>query len=199
MTTTAGGGAAANRGSRKDHPVTGTTATLIAPEMVGSGSHTQELYAGDNNTLSRDSSSFSFHSSPQEMSADGVVDTSMYEEAIRWNSPYVSSADYFRLPFLRRELFDATKAAKRICEFLNLIHDLFGEVHMAYSATRGGTPTQPPFYLMRPITIHDLTAEDMKVMKEGWYQVLPQRDVLGRRVYGLFGYPKKCPHMSWVS
>jgi hypothetical protein len=92
-----------------------------------------------------------------------------YDEAVRLNSSYVKDETNFRLPFLRAELFDTAKAAFRLTRFLDFMYDLYG-----------------PDALMRPMTLADLSPIDMKLMKEGCFQVLPGRDRSGRRMLGIF-------------
>ncbi|KAL3904879.1 MAG: hypothetical protein SGARI_004718, partial [Bacillariaceae sp.] len=94
---------------------------------------------------------------------------SAYLEAIRFNSLYVINQERLRVPILRAEVFDARKAAIRLVKFLELVFDLYG--HEA---------------LMRPITLADFNSEDINLMKQGLFQMLPGRDRTGRRVMGHF-------------
>ena len=71
----------------------------------------------------------------------------------------------YKQRFLRCELFDASKAAKRYCKYLDLVFQLHGEKA-----------------LRRPIRMADLNREEMSVLREGQYQVLPVRDRSGRRM-----------------
>jgi len=83
---------------------------------------------------------------------------------------YVNGVE-FRLRFLRCELFDAKKAAKKMVEFLNYALEFFGD-----------------YALMRPIKISDFTKAELKIMRtEGKFQFLPFRDRSGRRI--LFCFP----------
>lgn len=92
-----------------------------------------------------------------------------YLEAVRFNSLYVVNQEKLRLPILRAEVFDARKAATRLAKFLDLVLDLYG--HEA---------------LMRPITLADFNSEDINLMKQGLFQMLPGRDRTGRRIMGHF-------------
>ena len=82
---------------------------------------------------------------------------------------YVNGVE-FRLRFLRCELFDAKKAAKKMVSFLNYALDFFGE-----------------YALMRPIQISDFTRAELKIMRtKGKFQFLPFRDRSGRRIFFCF-------------
>lgn len=72
----------------------------------------------------------------------------------------------FRLRFLRCDLFDVKKAAKRMLKFLDLVLELFGD-----------------YALRRPIRLSDFSKEEIRFMRYGRYQVMPNRDRAGRRVY----------------
>jgi hypothetical protein len=93
-----------------------------------------------------------------------------YLEALRLNSQYVHDVETFRLPFLRAELFDVHRAALRAVKFLDYMYELFGSEA-----------------LMRPIFLSDFNDTDLKMMKEGFFQVIPGRDRSGRRIMGIFG------------
>jgi hypothetical protein len=92
-----------------------------------------------------------------------------YSEAIRFRSIYVTDDEKLRLPMLRAEVFDVKKAAIRLCRFMDFVKDLYG--HEA---------------LMRPVTINDFNSEDVNLMKQGIFQMIPGRDRTGRRVMGHF-------------
>mmetsp|Transcript_10957 Transcript_10957/g.19680 ORF Transcript_10957/g.19680 Transcript_10957/m.19680 type:complete len:550 (-) Transcript_10957:1047-2696(-) len=97
------------------------------------------------------------------------INKTAYLEALRLNSQYVRDDQNFRLPFLRAELFDHTKAAIRMLKYLDLIYDLHGSEA-----------------LLRPMRLSDFSPVDFKMMKEGVFQVLPGRDRTGRRIMGAF-------------
>ena len=100
---------------------------------------------------------------------------------------YANGID-FRLRFLRCDLFDVKKAAKRLLKFLDLVLELFGD-----------------YALRRPIRLSDFSKEEIRFMKYGRYQIMPNRDRAGRRVYvmlaqhGLDPRYKLCPRVkvSW--
>jgi len=73
--------------------------------------------------------------------------------------------DDFRLRFLRCELFDVSKAAKRFVTYLDMLVELFGD-----------------YALRRPICISDFTKEELRHMRKGMIQNLPYRDRSGRRI-----------------
>ena len=106
-----------------------------------------------------------------------------YLEAVKLNSRYVHDADNFRLPLLRAELFDPTKAAIRLCKYLDWMYELYGTAA-----------------LMRPVCLSDMNPTDMKLLKEGCSQVLPGRDRSGRRMICLFDdIPPEYPLLTRVS
>ena len=78
---------------------------------------------------------------------------------------YIHATGY-KLRFLRCVLFDASKAAKRYCKWLDTLLELFGE-----------------FALKRPIRMTDLSREGWIFLKKGHNQVLPCRDRSGRRIF----------------
>ncbi len=82
---------------------------------------------------------------------------------------YINDRD-FRLRFLRCELFDASKAASRMVDFLDMVTDLFGD-----------------YVLKRPIRITDFSWEEMQFLRRGYLQLLPYRDRSGRRIFTLVG------------
>jgi len=77
--------------------------------------------------------------------------------------------DEFRLRFLRCELFDAKKAARRLVNYLDLIaYCLPFEKGLAV--------------LQRPITLSDFSQKEKSILQKGHLQLLPFRDRSGRRV-----------------
>ena len=86
------------------------------------------------------------------------------------HSTYVNTLD-FRLRFLRAELFDAKKAAKRLVNFLEMVMELYdGNEEL----------------LRRPIGLNDLKSKEEKdYLKLGNHQLLPFRDRSGRRVVAM--------------
>ncbi len=100
---------------------------------------------------------------PQDKKAALVRGKRLYPDS------YISSED-FRLRFLRCDLFDTRMAASRMCEFLDLVSDLFGD-----------------YVLRRPIQMTDFTWEEMQVLRHGHFQLLPYRDRSGRRIFAFVG------------
>lgn len=113
---------------------------------------------------------FTFHlelakidSKPAYDRAQEMIDTNPYGNP----TSYIHST-CFKLQFLRCELFDACKAAKRFCKYLDLMLELHGEM-----------------VLQRPIGMADLDREEMSFIRGGTCQVLPSRDRSGRRIFCL--------------
>ena len=77
---------------------------------------------------------------------------------------YIHTAN-FKLRFLRCELFDACKAAKRYCKYLDLLLGLHGDIA-----------------LVRPIVMKDLSREEIIFLRSGIFQPLGCRDRSGRRI-----------------
>ncbi len=77
---------------------------------------------------------------------------------------YIHARGY-KLRFLRCELFDARKAAKRYIKYLDFIFELHGDIA-----------------LKRPIRMTDLNRVEMSFLRKGINQVLPVRDRSGRRI-----------------
>lgn len=95
-----------------------------------------------------------------------AAEKSAYLQAKKLKDSYVVGAD-FRLRFLRSEMFDATKAAKRIVGFLDLMLEYYGTVA-----------------LQRPIRMSDLGRDVMDLLRSGQaLQMLPFRDRSGRRIF----------------
>jgi hypothetical protein len=83
------------------------------------------------------------------------------------NNRYVND-HHFRLTFLRCELFDARKAARRLVRHLDFVFEIFGN------------KTE---ILGRPIRLTDLAPKSLKLLRSGCLQLLPVRDSSGRRVF----------------
>jgi hypothetical protein len=77
--------------------------------------------------------------------------------------------DDFKLRFLRCDLFDVKKAAKRLVTYLDLLVEIFG----AYA-------------LQRPICLADFSKEELRHMRKGLIQMMPYRDRSGRRIMIVF-------------
>ena len=85
------------------------------------------------------------------------------------NTSYVNSIE-FRSMYLRSELFDVKKAARRIVESLDFLLEHFGE-----------------YALKRKIKLSDFTKKELKIMRKGFIQLMPSRDRGGRRI--VFAFP----------
>lgn len=88
-----------------------------------------------------------------------------YLEAEQISTDYIRSKK-FRLMFLRAELFDVQKAAKRLVRFMEGKKRLFGTDCLA-----------------RPIYLSDLDENDLHSLSCGGIQMLPNRDRAGRAVF----------------
>lgn len=119
-------------------------------------------------------------------------ETKGYKMSQKFQSTYVNSID-FRLRFLRCELFDPKKAAKRMTFFLEIVLDLFGT-----------------YALERSIRLSDFNKEELKFMRKGRFQWLPFRDRSGRRIAVIFPgqdlqtnpsriKAKVCLYMTWTA
>lgn len=86
------------------------------------------------------------------------------EMAERQNIAYVQNPA-FRVRFLRCEHWDPTKAASRLIRFFDWKLELFGESK-----------------LTKDIVLEDLEPEDIKMLKKGYMQRLPERDRAGRMI-----------------
>ena len=84
------------------------------------------------------------------------------------SAAYINGRD-FRLRFLRTELFDHKKAARRLVKVCEYLLRLFGT-----------------YALERPIQISDFTNAELKVIRKGRVQILPFRDRSGRRIAIIF-------------
>lgn len=87
------------------------------------------------------------------------------EMAEQRNIDYVNNPA-FRVKFLRAENWDGTKAASRFIRHFDWKLELFGEDKLA-----------------KDIGIGDLQPEDVKILKKGYFQRLPERDGAGRALY----------------
>mmetsp|Transcript_19483 Transcript_19483/g.40948 ORF Transcript_19483/g.40948 Transcript_19483/m.40948 type:complete len:508 (-) Transcript_19483:493-2016(-) len=74
----------------------------------------------------------------------------------------------FRLRFLRNTLFDPTRGALKMVEFLRVADNIFGEQA-----------------LERPIRFSDFTSKEKQYIRKGHCQFLPFRDRSGRRILAI--------------
>lgn len=99
------------------------------------------------------------------------------------------STEKLRIMFLRCDLFDAKKAAERLCNFAEVMLEFYGEIA-----------------LQRRPQISDLTEFEVSVLESGNYTILPGRDRAGRRIIANlafdapegFGYYQRCRTGSYV-
>jgi hypothetical protein len=80
--------------------------------------------------------------------------------------PTIQNDAKFKLMFLRADVYDAEKAAKRMIKYYEDKLELFGEEKLA-----------------KDITLDDLTEEDMDVYSTGWCLELPHKDQVGRPIW----------------
>jgi len=103
----------------------------------------------------------------------GIADSFMQQQNLGHAHRQILSFidhDEFRMRFLRCELFDIKKAASRFLDYLDLSHELFGDA-----------------VLHRPVCLSDFTRAELKVLRKGFFQILPYRDRAGRRVLVCMG------------
>ena len=96
-----------------------------------------------------------------------------YDLASSTSKEYTSSKK-IRLMFLRAESFDPCNAASRMVRFFDEKYDLFGADK-----------------LNKDITLDDLDPDDIVNLENGLYQVLPEKDPAGRKVFCFFLKLKK--------
>jgi hypothetical protein len=80
-----------------------------------------------------------------------------------------TSSNKLRLMFLRADSFDAYKAASRMVRFFDEKYALFGAEK-----------------LTKDIVLADLDPDDIAALETGFYQVLPEKDSAGRKVFCAF-------------
>eukprot|EP00536_Pseudo-nitzschia_multiseries_P001272 jgi/Psemu1/234448/estExt_Genewise1.C_160015 len=93
---------------------------------------------------------------------------------------YINNAE-FRLRFLRCDLFNANRAARRMVQFLDLLGEIFGDVA-----------------LKRPVMLKDFSKDEINAFRTGYQQLLPYRDQSGRRVFACVGVGLKEPLLTRV-
>ena len=76
----------------------------------------------------------------------------------------------FRIMFLRCELFDVAKAARRLINFVEVMYDLYGDLG-----------------LQRRIRLNDMEEDELKAIQSGYTQLIKGRDRAGRRILFHFG------------
>ena len=91
-----------------------------------------------------------------------------YDLASSTSKEYTSSKK-IRLMFLRAESYDPCNAASRMVRFFDEKNKLFGADK-----------------LTKDITLDDLDLDDIITLKNGFYQVLPEKDCVGRKAFCQF-------------
>mmetsp|Transcript_12049 Transcript_12049/g.34535 ORF Transcript_12049/g.34535 Transcript_12049/m.34535 type:complete len:501 (-) Transcript_12049:187-1689(-) len=116
-----------------------------------------------------------------EIEINRIPDKTAYDRSQEFPSTYVNSDD-FRLRFLRSDLFEAEKSAKKMVTFLDILSELFGD-----------------FALRRQVQMSDFSREEMQVFRAGRLQLLPYRDRSGRRIFvSVGGFGLKLPLVTRV-
>ena len=100
-----------------------------------------------------------------------------YDRAVFLSPSIVKDTD-FRLMFLRADLFDPRKAARRLTNFFQSKVELFGEDK-----------------LLDDITLNDLDEDDMTTLTTGGFMLLPSKDRAGRTI--MFVSQKSLKYKSW--
>ncbi|KAG7374793.1 hypothetical protein IV203_013888 [Nitzschia inconspicua] len=104
-----------------------------------------------------------------ELARISIPEKDAFNEAQTLPTTYVNQ-EWFQLRFLRAEVYDITKAAKRLLRFVDLVKKYFGVVG-----------------LQRPIQLSDLSVLERKCLGTGCHQLLPYRDRSGRRIFAAVG------------
>jgi hypothetical protein len=86
------------------------------------------------------------------------TETEVYQRALQ-QCPIYATSESFLLPFLRAEDFHVQNAAKRIASYWKEKYTLFGEAHT-----------------FDQITLHSLQENDLHVLKNGGFHLLPKDD-----------------------
>ena len=89
------------------------------------------------------------------------------------NLPYIQT-EKFLIKFLRASFFDVNKAGKRYFRWLDLMHEMFGDIA-----------------LQRSLMLIDLTPREQEYLRKGQIQLLSCRDRIGRRIFVYSGREDK--------
>jgi hypothetical protein len=103
-----------------------------------------------------------------EKELTNISSKAAYDLASSMSKEYTSSKK-IRLMFLRAESFDPFNAASRMVRFFDEKCELFGADK-----------------LTKDITLDDLDPDDIAALEKGFYQVLPEKDCAGRKVFCFF-------------
>jgi hypothetical protein len=104
----------------------------------------------------------------QELSKILACNKVAFDLAKLQSKEYVSS-EKLRLMFLRAESFDAYAAAAHMVRFFDEKYKLFD-----------------PEKLSKDIVLADLDTDDIAALERGFYQLLPEKDCAGRKVFCFF-------------
>jgi hypothetical protein len=107
-----------------------------------------------------------------EKELTNISSRAAYDLASSMSKEYTSS-NKMRLMFLRAESFDPNKAASHMVAFFDEKYKLFGAEK-----------------LTKDIVLADLDPDDIVALESGSFQVLPEKDSAGRKVFCTF------PHVS---
>ena len=102
--------------------------------------------------------------------------------------------------FLRSELFNPKKAARKIVKHFDLKKKLFGcpdetpnvtgtDIKIDNDDSNKNKKKETVHVLARSILMSDLNDDDMKVLESGFMQILPKPDAAGRGVIVFSPYP----------
>jgi hypothetical protein len=103
-----------------------------------------------------------------EKELTNISNKAAYDLASFMSKEYTSSKKN-RLMFLRAESFDPYNAASRMVRFFDEKYELFGVQK-----------------LINDITLDDLDPDDITTIENGLFQVLPEKDCAGRKVFCFF-------------
>ena len=103
-----------------------------------------------------------------ETELTSISNKAAYDLATSMSKEYTSSRK-IRLMFLRAESYNPYNAASRMVRFFDEKCELFGADK-----------------LTKDITLDDLDPDDIITLENGFYQVLPEKDCAGRKVFCFF-------------
>lgn len=153
-------------------PSEGQADALLAQELSKlSAAEREKVYDdihGVSSPLDEDENKITSLLNELEMELDCIHEKTSYELALALNRNYVCNRN-FRLMFLRADAHDPKAAAKRIVAFFHQKLENFGAEK-----------------LVKDITLHDLTEDDLDCLRTGMMQKLRDKDVAGRTVLGVF-------------
>mmetsp|Transcript_9316 Transcript_9316/g.23169 ORF Transcript_9316/g.23169 Transcript_9316/m.23169 type:complete len:501 (+) Transcript_9316:122-1624(+) len=129
-----------------------------------------DMYTNPEREWSEEQYCFYFDAFQNEIDTNiTFADKQSYLKGLELGSSYILSND-FRMGFIRTERYNIENATRRYCRCLDFLLEYFG---------KGA--------LMRPLLMSDLTKKEAKFLREGYVQILPSRDRLGRRILAQLG------------